>query len=232
LLPLFHENNYEPEVLLCGGSTIDDRRASTGISSQESASTQCARMVLTEEGILSGWQVEHMLEPRTMLDAVLLPTGSVLLVNGAGSGISGYGNVKDQVGESNADKPMLSPVLYDPRAPAGERFSKSGMPTSSIPRMYHSVASLTPSGSIMIAGSNPNLDRSELKYGTEYRVEWLEPWYMFMERPEITECPEIIGYGEHTLLKYRSSAQVQDDARGTSVICDLLASCLSTLQLP
>lgn len=30
----------------------------------------------------------------------------------------------------------------------------------------------------MIAGSNPNLDRSNVVYGTEYRVEWLRPAYM------------------------------------------------------
>jgi hypothetical protein len=37
----------------------------------------------------------------------------------------------------------------------------------------------------MIAGSNPNLDRSEVRYGTEYRVEWLDPPYMSQDRPKI-----------------------------------------------
>jgi hypothetical protein len=132
-----------------------------------------------------------------MPDAVLLPTGRVLIVNGAGSGISGYGNVRDQVGASNADKPVLTPVLYEPNAPAGQRFSLEGMPTSKIPRLYHSVATLTPNGEVMVAGSNPNLDRSEVKYGTEYRVEWIGPDYMSMKRPDIRmKAPRIIGFGE------------------------------------
>lgn len=71
-----------------------------------------------------------------------------------------------------------------------------GLPESSIPRMYHSTATLTPKGDIMIAGSNPNLDRSEMVYGTEYRVEWLGPPYMTTERPVVESVPHTMGYGE------------------------------------
>ena len=136
-----------------------------------------------------------MPDPRVMPDAVLLPDGKVLIVNGGKSGIAGYGNVLGQVGQSNADNPVFTPVLYDPSAPAGKRFDSS-LPTSDIPRLYHSVATLTPNGSVMIAGSNPNLDKSNEKYQTEYRVEWLGPPYMSKARPEIVEKPEIIGFGE------------------------------------
>ncbi|KAI0691022.1 copper radical oxidase [Cytidiella melzeri] len=196
LLPLTPANNYMPEILLCGGSTVDDTKPGYEISSQDSASSQCSRMVLTDEGIAAGWQVEQMPQARTMPDAVLLPTGKVLIVNGAGSGISGYGNVLNQVGASNADNPVFTPVLYDPAGPAGQRFSSAGMPTSDIPRLYHSVATMTPSGTVMITGSNPNLDRSEVKYGTEYRVEWLSPPYMAALRPEVSGVPKKIGFGK------------------------------------
>jgi hypothetical protein len=75
-----------------------------------------------------------------MPEGVLLPDGKVLIVNGAASGTAGYGNVQNQVGLSNADNPVYQPVLYDPEAPAGKRFSSEGLPTSNIPRLYHSVA--------------------------------------------------------------------------------------------
>ena len=207
LLPLSPDNDYTPEILLCGGSAVDDTKAGHEISSQDPASSQCARIVLTDAGIAAGWQVEQMPQARTMPDAVLLPTGEVLIVNGAGSGISGYGNVFDRVGESNADNPVLTPVLYDPNGPAGQRFSSAGMPTSNIPRLYHSVATLTPQGDIMIAGSNPNLDRSGLKYGTEYRVEWLGPSYMKKERPQILDgVPKLLGFAENKELQVRLPA--------------------------
>lgn len=197
LLPLSPETGYAPSILICGGSTLDDTEPGYLISSQAPASAQCARMLLTDAGIAAGWAVEQMPEARHMPDAVLLPTGRVLVVNGARTGISGYSNAVGQVGQSNADNPVLAPALYDPRAPAGTRFERgAGLPASGIPRMYHSVATLTPGGEVMIAGSNPNLDRSEVEYRTEYRVEWLGPPYMSRARPEIVEKPEIIGFGE------------------------------------
>ena len=195
LLPL-SPGDYIPEVLICGGSAIDDTAPGYEISSQDPASNQCSRISLSEAGIAAGWEVEWLPEPRHMPDAVLLPTGQVFIVNGAKSGISGYGNVKGQVGESNADNPNLTPVLYTPDAPPGQRFSAVGMASSLIPRMYHSVATLTPAADILVAGSNPNLDRSEVKYGTEYRVERFRPPYMNAKRPAIRWLPHNIHYAQ------------------------------------
>ncbi|THG98640.1 hypothetical protein EW026_g3583 [Hermanssonia centrifuga] len=209
LLPLTPENSYTPEILLCGGSTVDDTKPGYEISSQDPASSQCSRMVLTDEGIAAGWEVEQMPEARTMPDAVMLPTGKILIVNGAGTGISGYGNVVNQVGASNADHPVLTPVQYDPSAPAGQRFSSAGMPTSDIPRLYHSVATLTPSGDVMITGSNPNLDRSEVEYGTEYRVEWLSPPYLSADRPVIKKSPKMLGFGQSVQLQVQFPTSLQ-----------------------
>jgi hypothetical protein len=93
LLPLTPENNFTPEVLICGGSTVSDTVPVGTISSQDSASKQCARLVLTEEGIAAGWQVEEMPEPRIMLDMILLPDKRILIVNGAQTGVAGYGHV-------------------------------------------------------------------------------------------------------------------------------------------
>jgi hypothetical protein len=108
--------------------------------------------------------------------------------------------VQNQVGASNADNPVFTPVLYDPSIPTnsgnpGARFSSSGLPTSSIARMYHSLTTLTPKGEIWIAGSNPNLDVSTKKYATEYRVEILSPPYVGLQRPVITNSPYAMGYG-------------------------------------
>ncbi|QRW24733.1 glyoxal oxidase [Rhizoctonia solani] len=200
LLPLTFRNNFEPEVLICGGSTLSDRILPTKLSARDPASNQCFRMTITEAGIAGGWQVEEMPDRRVMPDAVLLPDGRAVVVNGGRTGIAGYGNVKLQVGSSNADDPVFTPVLYDPKAPAGHRFSTEGMPSSDIPRLYHSVATLVPDGSIMIAGSNPNLDVSTVKYGTEYRVEWLKPDYMSLPRPRIVKLPDQIAFmGSFTL---------------------------------
>lgn len=214
LLPLTPENDYIAVVLICGGSTIDDTKPGFQISSQDPATSMCFRLTLNEPGIALGWQLEYMPEARVMPDAVLLPTGKIVIVNGASSGISGYANVLHQVGSSNADHPVLQPVLYDPNVHEGMRFSQEGMPISAIPRLYHSVATLTPKGNIMIAGSNPNLDRSEAKYGTEYRVEWLNPPYMTQDRPVIVERVGRLGFGETVDIRVTFSGLNSTNTKG------------------
>ncbi|KAF7433618.1 hypothetical protein PC9H_005579 [Pleurotus ostreatus] len=195
LLPLTPANNFTPEIMICGGSTVSDRVNPSTLSSQTPASDQCARLVLTTAGIAAGWKVERMPQTRIFVELVLLPDGRVLLVNGARTGVAGYGNVGDQIGQSNADNPTLTPVVYDPNAPAGQRFSSDGIPASTIPRMYHSTSSLTPNGTILVAGSNPNDDFSTAKYPTEYRMEFFSPPYMFRPRPTYTGLPATVNFG-------------------------------------
>lgn len=109
---------------------------------------------------------------------ILLPTGKIFLVNGVATGTAGYGNdvrillrnqsywVVDRlafqqswaVGQSYAKDPILQPLMYDPEAPKGSRFSSAGLSASTIGRLYHSSATLLPDGSIFISGSNPNAD--------------------------------------------------------------------------
>jgi hypothetical protein len=54
-------------------------------------------MVLSTAGIAAGWQVERMPQARIMVDMILLPDGRVMLVNGAQTGVAGYGNVRSQI---------------------------------------------------------------------------------------------------------------------------------------
>ncbi|KAJ8701373.1 hypothetical protein PTI98_000168 [Pleurotus ostreatus] len=154
LLPLTPANNFTPEIMICGGSVVDDTLLETQYSSQMPASAQCARMVLSPAGIESGWKVESMPQPRLMVELILLPDGRVLAVNGAQTGVAGINGTLDPVGfQSNADKPALTAAVYDPDAPVGRRFSSAGIPASKVPRMYHSSASLTPDGSVLLGRS-------------------------------------------------------------------------------
>lgn len=91
---------------------------------------------------------------------------------------------------------MLTPVMYDPTAESGKRWSQASMPKSNVPRMYHSTATLLPDGSVFISGSNPNADYLiKTKYPTEYRVERFYPWYYSMRRPEPVGLMDRLSYG-------------------------------------
>lgn len=215
ILPLTPANNYKAEVLVCGGSTGD--------RPDPKALRSCGRMQPLARN--ARWEMENMPDgSRVMGDMILLPNGEVFIVNGARHG-SGGGHM--------AEVPALEPIIYDPKKPRGRRF-RTDLPGSPIPRMYHSVACLVPSGEVMVAGSNPgvfyappgsvpggnypeffnNGKRSFLRaqqnrttsYPTEYRVEMFSPPYMSAPaRPAITAVPA-------AAIAYRTAFEMTVDA--------------------
>ncbi|GAA5829165.1 hypothetical protein JCM11251_004147 [Rhodosporidiobolus azoricus] len=195
LLPLTVANKWTPEVIFFGGTTANLDGDPSKLSATFPASKQVSRMVLDPAGIRKGWQIEQMETARVMSDALLMPDGKVLLVNGAAQGVAGYGNVRDEIGASNAREPVKRPVLYDPLEVKGKRFSKN-FPSSSIERLYHSSATLLPDGSVWIAGSNPNDGVTTRTYRTRYEVEILSPPYMSQARPSYSGLPTHILYGK------------------------------------
>jgi hypothetical protein len=217
ILPLTIANGYTPEVLICGGSAVNTDGNPTTLSAQDPASNQCIRMVLTSSGISKGWAVEHMPEARTMGDAILTPDGKVFIVNGAQSGIAGYGNVLNELGASNAANPNYRATLYDPLAAAGRRFS-TNFPSSSIERLYHSSATLVPDGRIFIAGSNPNDGVSTTPYETRYDVEIFSPPYISMPRPVLWSLPSNFNYRKKYTMHARFPAGTKSV---TCVVMDL-----------
>ncbi|KAI0832917.1 glyoxal oxidase N-terminus-domain-containing protein [Trametes gibbosa] len=197
LLPL-SPPDFIPEVLVCGG-TQTDTIDPLSLSSQTPATSQCSRIRLDEEGIAKGWQVEHMLEGRTMPELVHLPNGQVLITNGAGSGFAAINSVGEPIGNSNADHAVLTPSLYTPTAALGQRISNAGMPSSGIARVYHSSITLTPQGNFLIGGSNPNMNTTVgpgIKFPSEFRVQTLDPPFMFVERPKILHAPAKLAFGK------------------------------------
>lgn len=203
LLPLRLNNGEyaEPTVLVCGGSSADgpDPVALNDCWTIQPMS-KTPQWIRDDDLPLGG---------QTMSDGILLPDGKVLLLNGARIGAGGG---------QNADDPVLEPVMYTPWLNKGERFARLNAKTS-IPRMYHSVATLLPSGEVLIAGGNSpvgfdpvgknwwpgapiytcdgksymNLQQKTGLYPTEYRVEIFSPPYMNSNnRPIISAIPSSI----------------------------------------
>ena len=150
-------------------------------------------------------QDDDMLEGRTMGQFVILPTGQLLVVNGGLNGTAGYAEHTLLVpslglmpfGESLASGPVLTPAVYDPTAAAGSRWSRAGFSPSTIPRLYHSSAILLPDASVLIAGSNPNIDVNLTTiFSTTYQAEIFYPSYFSAStRPAPTGMPTSLTYG-------------------------------------
>ena len=105
---------------------------------------------------------------------------------------------------------------FDPSKPSGSRWSKAALTT--IPRLYHSSASLLPDGSVIISGSNPNADYVDLnnspnaKYVTQYQVEIFYPDYWDKPRPAPGGMPSKIIYGGSPFDVTLTMADLVNDA--------------------
>ncbi|KAH9989952.1 glyoxal oxidase N-terminus-domain-containing protein [Russula vinacea] len=165
MLPLTPRNGYNPTILFCGGQVMEDNAwGNYGYPNVDTwtvaASPDCHRITPepTDGSAPAYVQDDNLPVGRTMGQFIALPDGTLLLLNGGY--MTGTTPTLGQMpyGPSLATGPVFQPVIYNPNAPAGSRWSSAGLGNSTIPRLYHSTALLLPDGSIMVAGSNPNPD--------------------------------------------------------------------------
>lgn len=172
------------EVVVCGGAAYG---AFLESAIDEPAATSCGRITATD--VSPTWELEEMPFARVMGDMILLPTGDVMIINGAQTGSQGF---------NMASNPCLNPVLYQPTAAAGLRFMT--LTPSITARMYHSTANLLPDGRILVAGSNPHYFYNfSGDFPTELKLEAFSPEYLSAGlanlRPTVLGAPDILIYG-------------------------------------
>lgn len=157
----------EAEVMVCGGAPPGAFIKSDKEHVYVEASRTCGRLKVTDSKPV--WSMEVMPMPRVMSDMLLLPTGDVIIINGATNGTAGW---EDAVG------PNLNPVLYSPDEEPNRRFVV--LNPSKIPRMYHSTAALLPDGRILVGGSNPHrrYNFTAYPYPTDLSLEAFHPPYL------------------------------------------------------
>lgn len=171
------------EILVCGGAATGAAKSG---DKAKPASTNCGRINPTAGN--ARWVMENMPMRRVMGDMVSMPTGEILIINGAANGYQGWGT---------ASNPVLQPVKYDGEANAGKRFQTQK--ATNIPRMYHSTANMLADGSVLVAGSNTHQFYTYTgPFPTELRVEAFSPDYLSARnnavRPRITQYPRVMKY--------------------------------------
>jgi hypothetical protein len=198
LLPL-RPPEYRARVLICGGK-------------------RPRQFDLGDRG--KGWHDAGTPRPydkRAYVDTVLLPDGSVLLVNGATS-------------ERQLQPPFLGGLdrdavtqaeRYDPITGQWQTLASSG-----VSRVYHSVALLLPDGRVWVAGSNHDSLRNKGGFidgdpgkgdARELRIQTFSPPYLFRgPRPQITSAPLHAGYGAQVKVR---TPQAQTVSRVALVRC-------------
>jgi hypothetical protein len=183
LLPLTPANNYDPKVMVMGGNN------------PATATTEIIDLGAPNPT----WQYgPNMSQPRIEMNAVVLPTGTILALGG-----SSYD--EDSLSASlNAD-------LYDP---ATNAFSPAG--ANAYPRLYHSMALLLFDATVWLAGGNPS-------WGSyEPHMEIYQPAYLFQSngapatRPTISSAPSSITLNLKKNAKF--TVQTPDAAQIASVV--------------
>ncbi|KAK6948001.1 Galactose oxidase-like, Early set domain [Dillenia turbinata] len=169
-LSLINSSAPNAEAFICGGThPYSSKKANAGIFIE--ATKSCGRMMITSTN--PKWEMEEMPLSRVMGDMILLPTGDVLIINGAKKGSAGW---------NAAMEPVLNPVLYRPNADDSDtrKFGRfEVMKGNVIPRLYHSSAHLLSDGRVLVGGSNPHaVYNFSAMYPTELSVEAFYPPYL------------------------------------------------------
>ncbi|CAA0336577.1 putative galactose oxidase [Arabidopsis thaliana] len=206
LLPI---KNLVLEVLVCGGAPKGSYNLSWRNTFVKALDT-CARININD--VNPQWIVEKMPRARVMGDMMLLPDGNVLLINGGSSGTAAW-----ELGR----EPVLHPDLYHPDKPVGSRFEVQN--PSTIPRMYHSIATLLRDGRVLVGGSNPHAfyNFTGVLFPTELRLEAFSPSYLDTKysslRPSIVDPrPQTtVNYGRVLRLRFIVSGRVKSPVKVT-----------------
>ncbi|TYH04201.1 hypothetical protein ES288_A09G279800v1 [Gossypium darwinii] len=193
----------EAEVLVCGGAPKGSYLQSLKGTFLAALDT-CARIKITDPN--PEWVMETMPLARVMGDMILLPNGNVLLINGARSGTAGWEQGRD---------PVLSPVLYQPDNDINSRFEVQN-PTT-IPRMYHSTATLLRDGRVLVGGSNPHAfyNFTGVLFPSELSLEAFSPAYLDAKFDNLR--PTIIAPKSMSGIRYRKKYTIQVVINGDKV---------------
>lgn len=198
MLPLTPRNNYNPTLLFCGGSATDkwgdDGGPHYNVTAVPADNT-CVRITPEGAGTPKYEDDDYQMEGRSMGQFVMLPDGTMWHGNGVAMGTAGYGWDKYSIGQSFGQDPVYMPTIYNPSAPAGSRWNRTGLSPSPNERMYHSTAILLPDSSVLIAGSNPNADFTNEQWRSRTDLELWYPWYYNEQRPSSAGLPKQFSYG-------------------------------------
>ena len=131
-------------------------------------------------------RIADMNFPRTNVNGVLLPDGTVLFC----AGIDGY--------KWGPNSPTLTAELFDPEAETW-----TAMAPMTVVRQYHSISLLLPDGRVLNAGGVGG------PMGNNMSMEVFSPPYLHRgPRPRITASPPAVGHGAHFTVSSPDSCRI------------------------
>jgi hypothetical protein len=168
---LFPQYQYPAGVLLPGPASGSYQVMMVGGKDRSGGTVTANTEIFDGSNPSAGWQPGPPLpEPRTNMNLVILPDGTLLGVGGASVG--------------QYLQPQFQSLLYDPATQVW-----SPVASQTVQRTYHSTAVLLPDGRVLSAGDNQ-------PGGGKGRLDIYSPPYLFNgPRPTITSAPSEVPYG-------------------------------------
>ncbi|MGI0033830.1 MAG: galactose oxidase-like domain-containing protein [Nitrososphaeraceae archaeon] len=188
LLPIRLSRNkeYASVMIIGGGGEEEDPKMNTP------ATATCEIIVFDDDDEAVWNKTASMNFRRVMPDAIILPNGKILVVNGCEKGKSDEG-----------ENPVLVPELYDP-----ENKNWTKMTPMNVERLYHSNALLLPDARVMTAGTDKEWNKGE-NIQDEYRIDVFTPPYLQNEsRPEIQNVKEEVQYSQEIVIECDQAEEI------------------------
>ena len=168
LLPLTPANNYDPKVMILGG---------TGVSGSGNPSTDTTEIIDLGASPLEWQSGPNMSEPRIEMNATILPNGRVLAIGGS-------------TNDEDTTTASLNADLYDPVA---NTISSAGV--NAYAHLYHSTSLLLPDATVWFAGGNPEQGTYEPHMEIYQPAYLFNSNGTLATRPTISSAPSSIAYG-------------------------------------
>jgi len=183
-----------PRILIVGGSTASNFDYDT--QSEKPAVQQAFIFDYNAASpAQSSWRTTR--QPpnfaRIMADTVLLPDGTVFVVNGSSGGAA--------AGHTDRFSPVFGAEIFNP---ADESFtSVAPNPDPFHPRGYHSTAVLLPDARVAIAGNTDAYNQDEPNQHDDVSIQIYDPPYLSggpSTRPVVTGVPAQVVYGSTIMV--------------------------------
>jgi hypothetical protein len=189
---LLHTAQDKDRILVFGGSDLESVGCDVDALLFATPTVEELRPALAQPIPGATWQPKApLVEPRVFHNAVVLPTGEVLITGGQRAVVSGCGEFENV--------PVYAPELYEagafPTDPGSSRMLaqpptypvEGGGPPRPTDRLYHHVSVLLPDGRVLVAGGEKKL------FGethSDHTGEIYSPPYLFQGvRPRFDDAP-------------------------------------------
>ncbi len=184
-----------PRILVVGGSTHSNFDYNTQSDAPSVQGAYIFEYNLSDP-LSSRWRMTrgNPSIARLLTDTVLLPDGTVLIVNGISGGAASGHN----------QPPVFNCEIFDP---VTELFSQMAMPDVDHPRAYHSTAVLLPDARVAIAGHTAAYNQPSLPDDTSIQV--FNPPYLYRApRPVVQNVPAFADYEGQIEIAYMGNVDI------------------------